>query len=282
MDVGLDKASLQPVRDAARAHAPDRYLAALLAPRAYRDDLMVLGAFLGEIERIPRIVREPALGEIRLQWWVDWLENTKTGAATGNPLADAMADVIRTRRLPLATFSDLLDARIDDFYADPIASQSEFETYLDRTETGPFQLAALIAGVPQDDALKNVLVSSARAYGATRCLLRLPHAIARGRWPLPSGHGNIEPAWFSNPEIRRDADHARRAAIDYARSELLRSRAAGSRLPRDLLAVLLPAALIEPYLGALQREDDWLHTQVDISPLTRVWRLWRAWRLAKL
>lgn len=282
MDVGLDKASLQSIRDAARAHAPDRYLAALLAPRAYRDDLMILAAFLGEIERIPRIVREPALGEIRLQWWADWLESTKTGAATGNPLADAMMHVIRTRQLPLAPLSELLEARVDDFYADPVGGQSAFEAYLDRTETGPFQLAAMIAGVPTDDVRGNVLVRAARAYGATRCLLRLPHATARGRWHLPVAHGDVEAARLADPEMRRDADHARRAAIDYARSELRRSREARRRLPRDLMAVLLPAALIEPYLDALQKEDDWLHTPVDISPLTRVWRLWRAWRLANL
>lgn len=58
---------LQHVRDTARTYAPDRYLAALLAPKSYRDDLIILAAFLGEMERIPKIVREPALGEIRLQ-----------------------------------------------------------------------------------------------------------------------------------------------------------------------------------------------------------------------
>lgn len=281
MDVGLDKASFQIVRDAARAHAPDRYLAALLAPRAYREELIILAAFLGEIERIPRIVREPALGEIRLQWWVDWLENTKTATATGNPLADAMTHVIRKRQLPLAPLSDLLEARVDDFYADPVASQSAFEAYLDRTDTGPFQLAAMIAGVSREDALQNVLIPAARAYGATRCLLRLPYAISRGRWPLPVDElGDIDVARLSDPGIRQHADQARRTAIDQIRSEL--ARAGKSRLPRDLMAVLLPAALIEPYLHALQKEDDWLHTPVEISPLTRAWRLWRAWRLAKL
>lgn len=282
MDVGLDKASLQSVRDTARAHAPDRYLAALLAPRAYRDDLIVLAAFLGEIERIPRIVREPALGEIRLQWWVDWLENIKTDAATGNPIADAMAHVIRERQLPVAPLNDLLEARVEDFYADPVAGQSGFSAYLDRTETGPFQLAANIAGLPLQGPVNDVLIPAARAYGATRCLLRLPHAISRGRWPLPAGYLNIDVDNLADPDTRLAADQSRRAAIDYVRTELSRARAECRRLPRDTLAVLLPVALIEPYLKALQEEKDWLRTPIEISPLTRVWRLWRAWRLARL
>lgn len=282
MDVGLDKALLPSVRDAARAHAPDRYLAALLAPRAYRNDLIILAAFLGEIERIPRIVREPALGEIRLQWWGDWLENLKANTATGNPVADAMAHVIKERDLPIAPLNDLLEARVEDFYADPVADESVFTAYLDRTETGPFQLAATIAGVPLDGPANSVLLPAARAYAATRCLLRLPHAISRGRWPLPTGYLLIDPDRLIDPETRLAANQSRRAAIDYARSQLNLARSQCLRLPRDTMASLLPAALIEPYLGALQKEKDWLRTPIDISPLTRVWRLWRAWRQARL
>ena len=60
---------------AARELDYDRYLAALLAPRAARDGLMALAAFHGEIARIPRTVREPGVGDIRLQWWRDALRD---------------------------------------------------------------------------------------------------------------------------------------------------------------------------------------------------------------
>lgn len=282
MNVGMKDASAQPVRDAARAHAPDRYLAALLAPRAYRDDLVVLAAFLGEIERIPRIVREPVLGEIRLQWWRDWLENLESGAATGNPVADSMAETIARRALPIDPFRNLLEARASDFYADPVPDQKTFTAYLDRTETGLFQLAAAIAGASTDPVAEAILLSAARAYGTTCCLLRLPLAVARGRWPLPGEDEPIDAARIADPAIRFAAEQSRRAAIDSARAELAHLRMQSRDLPRDLLAALLPVALIEPYLRALEREDDWLHTQVEISPLTRVWRLWRAWRRAGL
>lgn len=282
MNVGMKDASAQPVRDAARANAPDRYLAALLAPRAYRDDLVALAAFVGEIERIPRIVREPALGEIRLQWWRDWLENLQSGAATGNPVADRTAETIARRALPSAPFSDLLEARATDFYADPVPDQKTFTAYLDQTETGPFRLAAAIAGVVPDAATEAILIPAARAYGTTRCLLRLPLATARGRWPLPGEAELIDAARIADPAIRFAAEQSRRAAIEFARAELALLRMQGRGLPRNLLAALLPVALIEPYLQALEREDDWLHTQVEISPLTRVWRLWRGWRRAGL
>ena len=57
------------VRDAARVGAPDRYISALLAPKSVRAELIALGAFSAEIEKIPLTVSEPHLGEVRIQWW---------------------------------------------------------------------------------------------------------------------------------------------------------------------------------------------------------------------
>ena len=61
------EADLAAVREAARSLEPDRYLSALLAPLAAREDLITLAAFLGEAARVPAIVSEPMIGEIRLQ-----------------------------------------------------------------------------------------------------------------------------------------------------------------------------------------------------------------------
>lgn len=273
---------LLPVRDTARTHAPDRYMAALLVPRSYRDDLVILAAFLGEMERIPRIVREPALGEIRLQWWRDWLNNLETQPVTGNPIADAMGEVIVRHNLPRDTIADLIDVRTEDFYSDPVSGPEAFLHYIDRSETGPFHLAASITGAKLGSAEDARLCAAARAYGAVRCLLHLPFAISRGRWPLPVEYLDIDVTRFGHEENQLAAAQSRQVAMKTIRAELARLRAGNSRLSRDLLSALLPAALIEPYLQALQREENWLQTPVEISPLTRVWRLWRAWRRAKL
>src|SRR5207244_2038693 len=75
------------VEDAARANAFDRYLAARLAPRAARRDLIALAAFVGDTARIAATASEPLIGEIRLQWWRDVLEpGPAEGEATAVPL----------------------------------------------------------------------------------------------------------------------------------------------------------------------------------------------------
>ena len=68
------------VADIARAGEPDRYLAALLAPAPQREALLAMAAFATELARIPRrAVREPFMGEVRLQWWRDALSGERPG-----------------------------------------------------------------------------------------------------------------------------------------------------------------------------------------------------------
>ena len=90
----MPPAEFAEVRGCARAHDFDRYLAALLAPRDVRDDLIALAATVGEIARVPATVKEPMMGEIRLTWWRDWLAKPLAEGLSGNPVADAMRRAI--------------------------------------------------------------------------------------------------------------------------------------------------------------------------------------------
>ena len=48
---------------------PERFGAAMTAPRAARAGLLALYAFNLEIARAPRVASEAMLAEIRLRWW---------------------------------------------------------------------------------------------------------------------------------------------------------------------------------------------------------------------
>jgi len=67
-----------------------RYLAALAAPLKTRPALLVVLAFDAEIARIPKVVSEPMLGRIRLQWWVDVLPSITGGRPPGHAVAQAL------------------------------------------------------------------------------------------------------------------------------------------------------------------------------------------------
>jgi phytoene synthase len=261
-----DTAADDVVRDAARQGAPDRYLAALLAPRGVRGDLVTLAAFAAEIEKIPQQISDPHIGEIRLQWWRDMLLTPAGAAKSGHPVADAMADAIQRHALPLGTFSDCLDATVHSLYADAPANDEQLALELGMKEGALFTLAAYILGVRDFDTTRGIGYDAAQAYGLSRLGLTLPYALARWRNPLP-------PSFFP---VENPADW--RAALlglsIRARAHLEHVRSAYAAEPAAVKIALLPVALVEPYLQALtQPTHDPARDIAEIAPLTRAWRL---------
>jgi 15-cis-phytoene synthase len=253
------------VRDAARQGAPDRYLAALLAPRKVRNDLIALAAFAAEIEKIPQLVSDPHIGEIRIQWWRDALLAPQAGS-TGNPVADAFAETIQRHKLPVERIAAHLDAAVHALYADAPADDIQLTLSLEMSEGTLFTLAAHILGAPQFETTGGIGLAGTQAYGLTKIGLSLPYALARGRNPLPPSlaPNSNEPDW-----------HQRILQLSgKARLQLEHARAAYPAEKAAVKLALLPLALVEPYLRALsQRSHDPARDLAEIAPLTRAWRL---------
>jgi phytoene synthase len=268
----------EAVRRAARDHAYDWYLSALLAPRRARDDLVTIAAFAGEIARVPLAVSEPALGAIRLQWWHDAMGAGAQGTRTGNPVADAVADLSRRRALPV----DLLERPLagHERARDPggMEDAAAFDTYLDETWGSMFRLSARVLAASEEDETRDLCRLSAVAYGRARVALDLPRHLAHGRLPLPAARlAGHDPRDLPEIEARLAARALIAILAKEAREALAEARTAIRAAPRPVRPAFLPLALVEPYLRALEDPGhDPLHDIADISPLVRVAKLWLA------
>jgi 15-cis-phytoene synthase len=261
----------------ARLGEPDRYLAALLAPPAARADLLALAAFSSELARVPSLVtREPAMGEIRLQWWRDSLAAPDAAARTGNPVADAVRATMHRCNLPAALLLDAIDAREVDLDR-PMPDDAALTAYLWKTEGALFALAAGILHGEAGVDVQAAAVAGGQAYGLARLLLGLPHALSRGRLPLPQSR--LDAANVGSRELLSGEGGANVAGMlaslcAEARIALATSRKHVADLPRPMRVAFLPLALVETYLRALERRgSDVLRSPVEIAPLTRVWRV---------
>ena len=275
------------VWDAARTHAFETYLAALLAPKDVRDDLVVLAAFLGEAARIPFLVSEPTLGDIRIQWWRDWLALVEPQSApTGNVLADAFGDVIARHDLAKDRIGLLLDARADEGYAGDFADDAVYRQHLTATTGTGFSLAARIAGLEETPDVLALMAAATEAVGTVAIIKRLPQFVARGRWPLPIGievKAQLRDNSPSMEDFLHDAAVERQAsvtaAVARARRALGQAKALNSQVSGGVRSVVIELALVEPYLRVLQSSsNDPSRIAPEISPLVRVWRLWWAKR----
>lgn len=254
----------EQVRQAARASEPERYLSALLAPAPARPDLIALAAFSGEVARVSRIVKEPMMGEVRLQWWRDALEAGAAGSVTGSPVADAVCQAVARHGLPEEMLFSILEAREQELWPGFPAAGRELERYLDHTEGAQMRLVARVLQVPESPAGFEALYAAAQAYGRVRLLALLPELNALGREVrIPGAAGGWE--------------EAAAPIIGDARTWLAELRSRTAKVPRTLLPAILPVALVEPYLKVFEGLGVGMTRQkADISPLTRVWKLWLA------
>jgi 15-cis-phytoene synthase len=277
--------SADVVRLAARAHERDRYLSALLAPRAARDDLIALAAFAGEIARIPAMVREPMAGEIRLQWWRDALEALERGEKSGHPVADAVGAARLRHRLPNSLLHGIIDAHTIGLYEEPLADDRALWSFLANTEGAMFALGLRVLG-RGGNGWPSVADAAGRAYGLARALMELPALLAQGRTLLPASR--LQAAGLSPADLEAGIAPDRLRPVvqglaEEARSQLAKARDGWRRLTGAERAALLPLALVEPYLRALERPGlNLLREPAEILPLRRVWRLWWARRSGSL
>ncbi|MGE0316286.1 MAG: squalene/phytoene synthase family protein [Hyphomicrobiaceae bacterium] len=277
---------------AARRGAHDYYLSALLAPKKAKDDLLVLAAFEGELRRISETIGDPILAEIRLQWWRDAVSAMADMRQSGHPVADALARLVTSRHVSAASLHKSIDARSAETGTEPIATEQDLDSYLDRTDGAALARAVAVASthiaVPEP---RPALVQAAgRCVGLSRILLDLS-------WRRESGRPPVLPGTTARAITQSDVHcQGSDATEDIARLEarcreyadragrLLREvRGSWAELPRWHRAALGPVALVGPYLKGLQRVGCHApHPGGVISPVSRVARLWWAVRFARL
>lgn len=271
----------------ARAGEPDRYLAALLAPSPARAHLLALAAFSSELARVPLLVtREPAMGQIRLQWWRDALAAPLSPAHTGNPVADAVRAAARHCDVPARLLLDMIDAREADLGLRELPDEGALATYLWKSEGVPFALAA---GILRRACIADVHAAAAaggHAYGLARLLLGLPHALAHNRLLLPQSC--LDAAGIGRQDLLSGSGGSRVAGMLAGfradiRKSLAASRQHVANLPRQVRSAFLPLALVETYLRALERPGRAvLGPPAEIAPLTRVCRIAAAHWLGRI
>ncbi|PZQ58200.1 MAG: phytoene synthase [Phenylobacterium zucineum] len=156
--------------DLIRRVDPDRWLSSrFIGDARARADVIAIYAYDHELARAPRVASNPLLGEIRLTWWREMLDEAYEGRhVRHHPTAQALAEVIRRRDLPRAPLEAMIDARYRELDAGPMTPDEALEWARD---TGGLsaEVAALILA-PGADA------GPARAGGTAWVLARRAEA----------------------------------------------------------------------------------------------------------
>ena len=241
---------MNAIEELVRRGDPDRYLSALFAPADKRPHLLALYAFNIEIARVADTVREPMMGEIRLEWWRETLAGARQGMPRNHDVARALTALLLAVDLPAGWFDAMLTARAFDSSGEAFADRAAVEAYCDATSGNLMRLAARILGGGADEAARE----AGTAYALAGMLRALPHHAARHKLYLPLDL--LALLHLTPQEFFHEADTAKvKAAVNqmalWARAHLKTAR--GKRVPRALLPAILPATLVPLYLRRVTR-----------------------------
>lgn len=224
-----------PCARLAQSSDPERFSAIMAALPHLRGPLFsVLAAHL-EIARAPWAASEPMLGEIRLRWWHDALEEIATGAPVRRhevttPLAEAL-DAPAARRL-----QESIAAREADLNRSMFSDNAALWTYLEATSGALYEVLARSLGAPQRD------LAPARRFGTgaglAAWLRAVPELEARG-WPAlpdtdPAALRALANEGLAKLTVPRLAPETRAALrLGYLARPVLRT---AQRSPEDVMA----------------------------------------------
>ncbi|MDP3852224.1 squalene/phytoene synthase family protein [Phenylobacterium sp.] len=101
---------------------PDRWLSSrLITDAAARADVVALYAYDYELARAPKVASNALMGEIRLTWWREVLDEVfERRPVRHHPAAQALAEAVRRHGLPRAPLEAMIDARYRELSPEPM------------------------------------------------------------------------------------------------------------------------------------------------------------------
>ncbi len=248
--------------DLVRRVDEDRWLTARFAEPPVRKRLSDFYAVVYEIARIPESVREPALGDIRLQWWRDAVEEIYAGRGVARfPAAEGLGALVRETSLERALLDQLIDARGKDLEERPFETWPELESYIDATAGAVMQLAAKVCApdlvqTPQHIALFR---NAGRVWGYTGLVRSLASWNERRRTFFPQkllDHVHLTPNDLFASATTHATSSACRAVLERAVHCHKEVRRLSYGAPKEFFPAYGYVALVSDYMRALDRPYD--------------------------
>lgn len=213
----------------------DRWLASRFAPEQVRQALIALYAVNYEIAHTAEAAREPALGDIRREWWRQALEEIAEGKAPrSHPALTALCASPRAMEVARIMMG-VAETRASDSEAAPFKTWEALETYVAGTARALMVAASDIASAGLDSGEgQRFLDFAARAWAYCGLLRAQTFWQARGRSFIPEG--------------ATLAEMSERAQSAYSGAKVL-----SVSLPAEGFPALGYVALVPGYLRVLAR-----------------------------
>lgn len=214
-------ADTESLDDLVRRVDPDRWLASrFIGDAAARADVIALYGLNYELARVAGGVSNALMGEIRLTWWREAMEEIAAGKP---PRKHPNVEALAASGFDPNALAALSEARFTDLDEGPLKDEAAVMAYVDGTAGA---LAVLAARRLDASADPHAVKGAARAWGLS------------GLWRLKqAGRDRLPTDWTQADVARRVEDQ-----LKLARAEV-------KGLPVAAFPAVAPAALARAYVG---------------------------------
>lgn len=230
---------------------------------------MALYALNYEIARTAEAVSNEALGDIRLAWWAQGIDEIYAGGAVrAHPALQAYGEAVAEFSLPREPMDALIEARGKDLDAAPFEAWQDLDAYVDATAGSLFRLAIEMAAESPErpKQFEGFLRYAGRAWGYCGLLRALPHWSARRRTFFPAkllAHNNLTADTLFEDLTGHGARSCHAAVLDRGRHAYKEARDLATLLPSSVFPAVGYLALAPRYFRALSQP----HTDVVMAPV---------------
>ena len=243
----------EPTLTTLKQSDPDRCRAAMFAPPQGRQDLLLLYAFHYELAKVPEIVSEPMIGQIRYQWWRDCIDEIYSGGTKrvrSHEISTPLSEMLLRVDMPRFWVDRLIDGRARDLDPEPFKSVDVARDYAAHTSGVLMQMAVKTLGVEPDDAV----LQAGQAWGLT--------GLAR--------------AWrYYQGGILSELDYG--VICEAAHMSHMQAAKSIANLPAKAFPAIAYAALVPKFLAKLTHSGhDAAKDAVNYGPLSKRLTLMRA------
>lgn len=254
-----------------------RYDTTLFALRHQRAPLWALYSFNQEVAKTRESVSESALGEIRLQWWQDAVDELKSGIHREHPVIAEMSKYL-TDPTVLQLMSEIIHARKDDMYDDGPTDIAALTAYA-RSVGGALSEAALrVCG--ENEHMNAGIVEAARKSGSVWAMIGLVRAVpfhwAANRSFVPGDEGKAALAATSAEEMYELAAPSINEMLAYATSEHEESVRLSKSAHASFKHIFLLNALSNIYLQNMGKVEGNPFNYREPTDFKRMWSLMKA------
>ena len=239
-----------------RRYDPDRFLVSLFAPSEWRDAYWALLAFNLEIAKIRESVTLPIMGQIRLQWWREAIDEIYGGGIVRRHfVATPLSAAVRRHRIRRFHLDRMVDAREFDLDDAPFQSLDALREYAEAT-SGALLEAMLDVAQISDTLVRGAAQQVGAAWAIVGLVRAMPFHAGEGKSFVPQDISEFTGIEQAQPRHGPGSPATKEAAsliADAARRALADARdLAGGRLPKAAAPVALLARMTRRYLKALQ------------------------------